>query len=83
MPALVSSAVTRVLRRSIAIAALCCRVCVAALRSASLWLVCDCAAQRAIVFAVDCSCLCVSLRCVHACVTAALQSKGGLVVRVC
>jgi hypothetical protein len=30
------------------------------------------------VFAVDCSCLCVSLRCVHACVTAALQWGSGV-----
>ena len=74
----VSRAVSRVLCRSIAIAALCCRVCVAALCCASLWLLCDCAALRAIVFAVDCSCLCVSLRCVQACVTAALQWGSGV-----
>jgi hypothetical protein len=37
---------------------------------------------RGIVSAVDCSCVCVSLRCVHACVTAALQWEWCCVARV-
>jgi hypothetical protein len=55
----------------------------ASLRCALLWLLCDCAALRAIVFAVDCSCLCVSLRC--AVCTRALPPRcsGGAVLRVC
>jgi hypothetical protein len=76
----VSSAVSRVLCRSIAIAALCCRVCVAALRCG-----CCMTAQRCVglcFFVVDCSCVCVSLRCAHACVNAASQCGSG-VARVC
>jgi hypothetical protein len=57
----VSSAVSRALCRSIAIADLCVVAC-ALLHRVSLWLVCDCAALRGIVSAVDCSCVCVSLR---------------------
>ncbi len=71
----VSSAVSRVLYRSIAIADLLHRV--------SLWLVCDGAALREIVCAVDCSCVCVSLRCIHACVTAALQCVSGAALHAC
>ncbi len=77
----VSSAVSRVLYRSIAIADVCRRMCVAA--RVSLWLACDCAALRGIVCAVDCSCVRVSLRCVHACVIAAVQWEGGAALRVC
>jgi hypothetical protein len=50
------------------------------LHRVSLWLLCDGAALRGIVSAVDCSCVCVSLRCVHSCVTAAL---GGAPPRWC
>jgi hypothetical protein len=60
-----------------------CVVACALLHRVSLWLVCDCAALRGIVSAVDCSCVCVSLRCVHACVTAALQCVSGAALRVC
>ncbi len=50
-----------------------CVVACALLHRVSLWLVCDGAALRGIVSAVDCPCVCVSLRCAHACVSAALQ----------
>ncbi len=65
-----------VLYCSIAIADLCCRVRV------SLWLLCYGAALRVIVSAVDCSYVCVSPRCVHACVTAALQWESGVALCV-
>jgi hypothetical protein len=45
----------------------------ASLHRVSLWLLCDGALLRGIVFAVNCSCVCVLRRCVHACVTAVLQ----------
>ncbi len=60
-----------------------CVVACALLHGVSPWL-CDCATLRGIVFiVVDCSCACVSLRCVHACVTAALQRESGVALRVC
>ncbi len=59
-----------------------CVVACALLHRVSLWLVCDGAALRGIVSAVDCSCVCVSLRCVHACVSAALQWERCCVARV-
>jgi hypothetical protein len=58
-----------------------CVVACALLHRVSLWLVCDCAALRGIVSAVDC--VCVSLRCVHGCVTAALQCVSGAALHVC
>jgi hypothetical protein len=55
----------------------------ALLHRISPWLVCECAALRRIgFFAGDCSCLFVSLRCLHAGVTAALQWECGVVLRV-
>ncbi len=56
-----------------------CVVACALLHRVSLWLLCDCAALRA----VDCSCLCVPLRCVHACVTTALHWESGVVLPAC
>ncbi len=58
-----------------------CVVACASLHRASLWLLCDCAALRGIVLAVDCSCGCVSLRCGHARDRAAALQGG--VLRVC
>jgi hypothetical protein len=46
----------------------------------SLWLLCDGAALCGTMITVDCSWLCVSVRCVDACVTAALQWR--VVLRV-
>jgi hypothetical protein len=60
-----------------------CVVACALLHRVLLWLVRDGAGLRGIVFAVDCLCVCVSLRCVHACVSAALQWEGGAALRVC
>jgi hypothetical protein len=55
----------------------------ASLHRVSLLLLCDGAALRGIVSVVDCSCACVSVRCVHACVTAALQWWSGAALRGC
>jgi hypothetical protein len=58
-----------------------CVVACALLHRVSLWLVCDDAALRGIVSAVDCSCVCAS-RCVHSCVSAAMQWEWCCVARV-
>ncbi len=54
----------------------------ALLHRASLWLLCDFSALRGIAFAVECSCLCVSLCCVL--YTRALPPRcSGRLLRVC
>jgi hypothetical protein len=73
----VSSAGSRVLRRSISVAECSCRVCVAAASRGG----CCVTAQRCVglcFFVVDCSCLCVPLRCVHACVTTRCSGRAVL-----